>query len=150
MGYLRELASRFLSWFFMGLVQPAGNRERGRVEVQAQGRRWVLRLNMNHLLVLCDRLGVKDDEGISKALLRLASQIGTIHGLRTAVHVALMEHHPGLTEEQVGELITEIGFERTGNLVIDTLHWAMPEPEEKGVAGRGKGQAASTGGATIS
>lgn len=133
------------------LPRPAGlfgNRERGLLEVQALGQRWVLRLSLNHLVGLCERYGL-EDEDMASTLVKLGRKMDTLQGRRTAFFFALHGQHPEITEEQAGEIISEIGYRRSGDTIVQALHWAMPPAETE----RGKGQVApsqSPAGATSS
>ncbi len=96
----------------------------GEAAFEACGRTWVLKLGLNEVIALIDKLEYKGDEDdFLPTLLRV--EIDKPRVMRTTVHLALLARHPEVTEEQAAEIVTAIGVERAGSLIVDALRWAM-------------------------
>jgi hypothetical protein len=108
------------------------NRLRGEVDFVALDKTWTLRLSMNDLIALQEKLGFGDDDD---AFLTQLGQIRGMKRLRTIVHVALAGRQPDITEQQAGDIITEVGFQKVFGLVTESLKWSMPDPEPAGAEG---------------
>jgi hypothetical protein len=116
------------------------NKFKGEVDFEAQGKNWVLRLGMNDLIELQEKLGIEEDD-LAKFFFQLARSMGrSMKKTRTAITVALKGNQPETTEETAGEIITELGFKRTGDLLAEAIKWAMPDPPEGGEKDKGKGR----------
>lgn len=119
------------------------NPQRGEVEFSALEKTWILRLGMNEMIGLCERFSLAEED-MTVIMHKLAGKMDTPKGRRTAMLFALKENHPDITEEDVGRIISDISYPRSGELIIQTLRWAMPEPEKgNGAAERGKADGAS-------
>lgn len=123
------------------------NKLKGEVEVEVgdgeKKRTLVFRLGINELIGLQEALGMGDDD--EKFLATLDRLRVSLRKLRIGVRAALLCHQPDTTEEQAGEIITELGFRRVGEIFDQALRWALPEP-----AGAGAGHSKGKGGAAAS
>lgn len=95
---------------------------KGEVEFTAGGKRWVLCLNFNALCSLEQVLGIRDGD--------FGRALSGPTAIRAAFFVGLKGRHPEITEEAVGDLLTELGMTKPSELVMEALKWAMPEAEE--------------------
>jgi DNA-binding protein YbaB len=110
---------------------------RGEVEVEAGGKKHVLRLTINQLISVQDALGYGDkDEEFMKELLT-GRLFRSFKKLRTLVYVAMQDATEDVTEEQAGDLITAMTLAKMPTVMLQCLRWAMPaaepdEPRKKG------------------
>lgn len=105
------------------------NHLRGEVEVEAGGRKLTFRLGVNEMIRIQDALGLADDD--AKFLLAL-SNLRSFKAVRTIVHSGLLRDQPDTTEEQAGDVVTELGMMRVGEVIEQALRWALPEKKPGG------------------
>lgn len=79
------------------------NRLRGEVEFTVGEKTYTFRLGMNELVALEQTLGIKDP------IKALAEQQLGIGDLRALARAGLSRYHKELTDEEVGDLIDEMG-----------------------------------------
>jgi len=109
------------------------NKYRGEIAFKVGEKSYTFRLGTNELVKLEKELGVEDPfEKLSKG------QLG-VSALRTIMHVALSRHHEGLSEEQAGDLIDELGFAKLGDLVSKAMEPLAAEAESPKEAAAGTG-----------
>lgn len=103
----------------------------------------VFRLGINELIGLQAEWGLQDDD--EKFLLALDDK-RSLKRRRSLVKAAMLFRQPETTDEQAGEVVSELGIRKVDEIIIETLGWALPprEPVQSGAA-RGKGAAASPG-----
>lgn len=123
------------------------NRLKGEVAVEigegAAERTVIFRLGINELIGLQDAWEMKDDD--EKFLLALDDK-RSLKRRRALVRAAMLSRQPDTTDEQAGEVISELGIRRVDEIIVEALAWALPPKQQvqSGVA-RGKGAAASPG-----
>lgn len=122
------------------------NKLAGEVSFEAGGKGYILRLGVNEMICLMDAWGIPPDN--LQALFVKLQQLKTLVVLRELVMHALRRDQPQLTLLDAGDLVTQVGFDRMGDLVFEAIKWALPEPkpsEEGGDEGDGpKAHPAST------
>lgn len=101
------------------------NKLRGEVTFEARGVIYTLRLGVNELIQLQDAFGIEDDAAF---LAELPSRMRGLRDLRKFFSVGLRRHHPDLTDEQVGDLMTELGLAEITKHAAEAMRWAWPEP----------------------
>jgi hypothetical protein len=100
------------------------NHLKGEVEIQAGGEKLTFRLGVNEMVRIQDALGLADDD--QKFLLAL-SNLRSFRAVRTIVHSGLLRDQPEMTEEQAGDVVTELGMARVGEMIQQALRWALPD-----------------------
>ncbi len=99
-----------------------GNRQKGEVGFEADGKPYTLVFSINALCELEDRMG----EAVS-GIDSLASSRKRFRTIRTVFLCGLLDHHPELTEREAGRIIDAIGIERADALVGEAFALAFPE-----------------------
>lgn len=112
------------------------NKHKGQVSFEAGGKTYTLRLDVNALIELQDALGFEDDE----KFLAYCSNLNGIRRVRTFLTQALQLSHQGTTEQEVGDIITDLGLDEANRLLVRALQWAFPEPDPQAKAPKGKGR----------
>jgi len=107
-----------------------GNRLKGEIEFKSGAETYVLRFGMNELIELQEAYGI-DDEDMDALMPKLAAKMDALKGRRKAVFIALKANHPEITEQQVGDLVSDVGFQQMGKLILDALRWALPEKKKE-------------------
>ncbi len=110
------------------------NKLKGEVEISIgegdERKTLVFRLGMNELISLQDALGYTDDK--EEKFLADVDSGRAFNGLkktRKAVRFALLSRQPETTEEEAGEVVTELGPQRIGEIIREAFKWSMPEKE---------------------
>jgi hypothetical protein len=102
------------------------NNLKGEVEIEAASGKLIFRLGINEMISAQNDLGLaEDDQGFLNALDNLRS----LKKIRTIVLNGLKRDQPAFTEEQAGDLITELGIERMVEVIKQALRWALPDKE---------------------
>ena len=110
------------------------NHMKGEVEVEAGDKKLIFRLGVNEMVAAQDALGLaNDDQGFLEALDNLRG-LGPI---RIIVHNGLKRDQPDFTVEMAGDLITELGLERTTEIIQEAMRWALPAKEATDVQKKG-------------
>lgn len=104
------------------------NRLKGEVPVQVGDRTLVFRLGINELIGLQKELGYADDQQFLIDMDTGAVVRGLVRS-RAAIKWALVRHQPDTTDEEAGEILTEMGYQRAAAVLGETMSWAMPEPD---------------------
>lgn len=104
-----------------------GNKHRGEVSFEAMGQTWRLRYGTNALCEIEAAFG----EGINATLAKLQSDDPSIRTMRTIMACGL-----GVSGDEAGDIMDEIGMERSGELIGQAMTLAFPQPEAN--AGNGK------------
>ena len=126
------------------------NRFKGEIAVEigeGEGKRTLIfRLGINELIGLQDAIGMKDDDQRFMVAMCDPGSFKSFRRLRAAVKAALIRDQPDTTDQDAGDVITELGFDKVGELIEEALAWAMPDKSgtPSGVT-KGKGAAASPG-----
>ena len=108
------------------------NKYRGEVGFSAGGKDYTFRLGTNELAILEEKHGI-DEKTMA------AGNMG-VCALRTIFLVGLLRHHEGLTDEQAGDLVDELGgFKLVGEFIEKSMSALVPEDEAP------KPEAAGTG-----
>ena len=118
------------------------NRLKGEVAVEVGGRTVVFRLGINELIDLQEALGLKDDD---ERFLASLDNLRSLRKLRAAVKVAVSTEQPDITDKQAGDIVTELGFARVGEIIAEALYLAMPDKSQAPQGAKGKAGAASPG-----
>lgn len=106
------------------------NHLKGEVEVDlGSGKKLVFRLGVNEMIRIQDALGLADDD--AKFLAALSS-LRSFKAVRTIVHSALLRDQPEVTEEEAGDVVTELGMQRVGEVIQQALRWALPDRKPGG------------------
>lgn len=118
------------------------NRLKGEVSVECGGKTLIFRLGINELIGLQDEWGMKDDD--EKFLIALDEK-RSLKRRRSLVKAALIYAQPDITDEQAGDVVTELGLPKIDEVLMETLAWALPPKEPSRAPAKGKGEAASPG-----
>lgn len=123
------------------------NRLKGEVAVEVgegEGRQTLIfRLGINELIGLQDALGMKDDD---ERFLATIDRPGSLRRLRAFAKAALLSHQPETTDEQAGDIVTQMGVPRLRKIIDEAVMWAMPDKSDTPAGPpKGKGAAASPG-----
>lgn len=108
------------------------NRERGEVEFQADGKLYTARYSANALCSLEDELdqGIVEIVGEMQAWVQAPDRV-RLTFLRRVFCAGLRDHHPEITLDAAGNLITSIGGVLGAfNIVVDALTAAFPTEED--------------------
>lgn len=108
------------------------NKHRGEVALEAMGETYKMRFGTNALCELEAAFG----EGINAILAKLQPDDPSIRTMRTIMACGL-----GVSPDKAGEIMDEIGMERSGELIGQAITLAFPAPEAN--AGNGKAAAAN-------
>ncbi len=86
------------------------NRERGEVEIQADGKTYTLKLDVNAMVALEELFSTPQRE-MAFAEIWQRVQAGSLKYVRGFLWAMLQHHHAGLTLSQVGTVLDHIGTE---------------------------------------
>lgn len=102
-----------------------GNTHRGEVSFEAAGRKLTLRFGTNEFVLLEEALGLKG----GALMVGLARNTG-FKDLRTIVRAGLSRDWPGITDEQAGDVIDQLGgIAAIPELLTNAMTLAAPAPE---------------------
>lgn len=101
------------------------NPHKGEVSFEASGKTWSLRYSTNALCELEDDL----DRGIGDVIESLQTS-PRLNMLRAVLRAGLSGHK--VNQQQAGDLIDELGFDRTRELIGTAFARAFPPVEEAG------------------
>ena len=111
------------------------NRARGEVGFEVDGVAYTLVYSVNAICQMEDALSV------SMAKLGADMAAGSTSAARSAFWACLLEHHPDLTPQDAGRLMTVLGPAKAGDLLGQAMSAALPEPAA-GPLGRSRPPAA--------
>jgi hypothetical protein len=100
------------------------NHLKGEVVLEAGGEKLTFRLGVNEMIRIQDALGLAEDDA---KFLGALSNLRSFKAVRTIVHSGLLRDQPETTEEQAGDVVTELGMGRVAEVIQQALRWAMPE-----------------------
>lgn len=112
---------------------------KGEVAIVVDGKSLTFRLGVNEMISIQNGLGFADDDAKFLAAL---TNLRSFRAVRTIIHAGLQRDQPDLTEEQAGDIVTELGMARVAEVISEALRWAVPEKkpgsgaEKKGGRGR--------------
>jgi hypothetical protein len=104
---------------------------------------YILRLGLNEMVELMTAWELPHND--LQALFTRLQLLKDLTVLREVVFHALKRDKPQITVEVAGDVITQLGFNRAGELIVQAIGWAMPEegeeavPAEAGDAPKGAG-----------
>lgn len=104
-----------------------GNPHKGEFGFEAGGERYTLRFGANVIATM--------EEDLSLSLVEIGGRMETemkIGFLRTVFGYGLSRHHPGLTPEQVGDIMDDVGLDKVGGLIGDAFRGSLPDAGEGG------------------
>lgn len=101
---------------------------RGQVAFEAGDTPYVLRLGLNEMISLMTAWGIPPND--LEQLFQRLQELRSFVVLREVVLHALKRDKPQLTLEEAGDVITQVGFDRMGELIMEAIRWALPEPQE--------------------
>lgn len=107
-----------------------GNLNRGEVSAQISGTEFILRIATNEWCHLEAELGMSTDEIIADFIAMLSANKLKMAFLRSLFRAALIGRKPEITEEQTGELMSEMGLAEAGGLLAQVIKASMPEESE--------------------
>lgn len=98
---------------------------RGEVEAELGGEIWRLRLTLNAMCEIEERMG--------KGFMEIVSDLengrtGGFKGMRTILCAAARHHRKDVTPEQIGELIAAADMKDLGALITKLMSVGAPEP----------------------
>jgi len=106
------------------------NRVKGEVTVDLDGASYTLCLDMNAMIALEDRFSTPD-KPVTFAELFVRVQANSMRHVLAFLWVAFLKHHPGLTEQDVNDLIQKSGGIFEFSAVITGLATATePDPTD--------------------
>jgi hypothetical protein len=111
------------------------NHLKGEVAFEAGGQSYTFRLGVNEMIELQNQLGLA---GKDAEFLEVLGGISGFGQVRACIYVGLRKHHPEVTEELAGDIVTELGMSQIPDIIRQALRWALPEKEEGAGGGRGK------------
>lgn len=118
------------------------NRHRGEVSFAAGGETYTLRYSANALAELEDAL----DKSVGEIVELMQSQKGLrIKTVRTIFRAGLLDRHPDITDQQAGDIISDVGLGEAANLLGRAFTAAFPPVEGGASESPQKGAAAGTG-----
>lgn len=107
------------------------NHLRGEVSFQDGDQTFTFRMGVNQLLDFQERMGLAgQDEKLWEALDNLRS----LSVMRKIIYCGLIKSHPEITEEDAGEIISNLGLPKIAEIVMEALRWALPDKKEAGPA----------------
>src|SRR3972149_5914105 len=87
----------------------------------------IFRLGINELIALQKEYGLEtDDESFLVALDNKKS----LKRRRALIRAAMLYAQPQTSEEDAGEIITELGLKRMDEVIEETLRWALPDKSQ--------------------
>lgn len=113
------------------------NHLKGEVEVVLADKTLIFRLGVNEMIRIQDALGLAEDDA---KFLTALSNLRSFKAVRTIVFSGLQRDQPEITEEQAGDVVTELGMARIAEIIQQALRWALPE-KKPGAAGEKGGMA---------
>lgn len=99
-------------------------------------------LGINELILLQKAIGVESEAEFMAKFEKLMGE--SLSNLRKFFHQGLLREQPDMTEDQAGDLITELGIEQASVEMRAMLKWVFPEPKPA-TAATGKAIAPSPG-----
>jgi hypothetical protein len=98
------------------------SKAKGEVSIEADGKRYTLAFSINALCELEDKLG----ESVAD-IGSLAAKGKRFSTIRTVFWAGLHDHHPDLTLQDAGKIISAMGIEAADAAVAEAFGLAFPE-----------------------
>jgi hypothetical protein len=119
------------------------NHLRGEVAIKALGQDLIFRLGVNEMLELQNALGLADRDDVFLSVFD-EDKLRNLKTIRTIFVYGLKRPDQSLTEEEVGNIVTELGLSVIPGIVKEALRWALPEKEETPPGGEPRPSAGPT------
>lgn len=103
-----------------------GNSVKGEVSFQALGALYTFKLGTNAQVIIEDRVGMS----VTKYMQSKGESLGAAD-IRLLFYAGLYQRHH-LTEDEVGDLIDEIGAEKAAEIFLQSVQAAMPAKAANG------------------
>lgn len=100
------------------------NPVKGEVAFEAQGKRYVLSYSVNALCALEDEIG---ESVIALSAKMQAGEGASIRMIRTIFRAGLTDHQGEVTENEAGDIMSELGVAHASGLVERAFALAFPE-----------------------
>jgi len=115
---------------------------RGEVELKTPEKTYTMRMSINAI--------VNIENDFDLCITEVAQLLGEAKGmrighLRTIVKRALGDEHPGLSDDEVGEIIGGAGVNETGEAIRQAMNLAFPDAKKAGAARPPKTKQVGTG-----
>ena len=115
---------------------------RGEVELKTPEKTYTMRMSINAIVNIENDF----DLGINEVAQMLGEAKGMRIGhLRTIVKHSLGDEQPGLTDDEVGEIIGAAGVNETGEAIRQAMNLAFPDAKKAGAARPPKTKQVGTG-----
>lgn len=95
-----------------------GNKFKGEVSFTANGQDYTAKFSTNAICCLEERLG--------KTFEQITMSLG-YRELRAFLYFAIQQNHPGVSLEDTGDILDDLGMAKAQKIIADGLKWAMPE-----------------------
>lgn len=112
------------------------NAQKGEVSFEALGQSWTIKLGTNAMCEIEDRTGMS----INKIGDKLNGDGFTMKLMRTVFVCGMLDHHEGITDRDVGNILDDIGFEQASDVMQRAF--VIATPEQKGGTPKGNRKAA--------
>jgi hypothetical protein len=112
-----------------------GNVLRGEVAFEAGGVRYVLRLGINEMITLMVAWKLPPSAGVE--FFQRLGELTSLVELREVFLHGLRRDKPEITVEDAGDVLTQIGFARAGDLITEAIRWACPPAQDDADPGGG-------------
>ncbi len=100
-----------------------GNKNRGEVSFEADGKTWTLALGINALCELEDEFGTP----INEVFASMDNGRVNVRTLRSMMRAGLARHHGAVSHFETGDLIEAVGLTETARLIGDAVKSALPD-----------------------
>lgn len=112
------------------------NSARGVVSREIAGETIKFRIATNEWCELEDEFGKTTDEILKDFFAGIQAGTLTMKGLRKFFRAALSASRPGITEEEAGEVMSDLGLAEAGTLLGEVIIASMPQAEAKPAPGK--------------
>lgn len=120
------------------------NAMKGQARFEAADKAYTLTLSFNELVELEDEWGLSLDKDFGERISQKLQEKS--RNVRTLFRIMLSNQHPGLTDRDVGDIMSEIGLEECADLIKQTVSNAFPKADEARPQGAGQRKAKASPG----